>query len=98
MVHSDARLLNANTLQVEESSEFLPLVYDPASISTYWGKRPQAVATRVVQLLSVAGGFLSRLAGDVIKKKVKEVLLFRSFVVYNLWYVRSVADLSIYLK
>ncbi|CAK7336236.1 unnamed protein product [Dovyalis caffra] len=59
-------------VEVDESSEFLPLVYDPASISAYWGKRPRAVATRAVQLLSVAGGFLSRLAWDVINKKVKE--------------------------
>ncbi|KAI4338245.1 hypothetical protein L6164_016588 [Bauhinia variegata] len=59
-------------VEVEESSEFLPLVYEPASISAYWGKRPRAVATRIVQLLSVAGGFLSRLAIDVINKNVKE--------------------------
>ncbi|XP_021755543.1 uncharacterized protein LOC110720810 [Chenopodium quinoa] len=59
-------------VEVDESSEFLPLVYDPSSISSYWGKRPRAVATRVVQLLSVAGGFLSRLGWDVINKKVKE--------------------------
>ncbi|PON63771.1 Protein kinase [Parasponia andersonii] len=59
-------------VEVDESSEFLPLIYDPASISAYWGKRPRAVATRIVQLLSVAGGFLSRLALDVINKKVKE--------------------------
>ncbi|KAJ0035648.1 hypothetical protein Pint_25347 [Pistacia integerrima] len=59
-------------VEVNESSEFLPLVYDPASISAYWGKRPRAVATRVVQLLSVAGGFLSRIAMDIVNKKVKE--------------------------
>ncbi|CAN7049328.1 unnamed protein product [Brassica rapa subsp. trilocularis] len=59
-------------VETDESSEFLPLVYDPATISAYWGKRPRAVASRVVQLLSVAGGFLSRIAGDVINKKVKE--------------------------
>ncbi|KAL6976366.1 hypothetical protein U1Q18_025153 [Sarracenia purpurea var. burkii] len=59
-------------VEVEESSEFLPLVYEPASIAAYWGKRPRAVATRIVQLLSVAGGFLSRLAWDVLNKKVKE--------------------------
>ncbi|CAN4120724.1 unnamed protein product [Withania somnifera] len=59
-------------VEVDESSEFLPLVYDPASISAYWGKRPRAVATRIVQLTSVAGDFLSRLAWDVINKKVKE--------------------------
>ncbi|XVF65098.1 hypothetical protein PTKIN_Ptkin09bG0219500 [Pterospermum kingtungense] len=59
-------------VEVDESSEFLPLIYDPTSISAYWGKRPRAVATRIIQLLSVAGGFLSRLAMDVINKKVKE--------------------------
>ncbi|KAJ8616804.1 hypothetical protein MRB53_036176 [Persea americana] len=55
-----------------QSGETLPLVYDPAVISSYWGKRPRAVATRIVQLLSVAGGFLSQIAWDVINKKVKE--------------------------
>ncbi|CAL1354437.1 unnamed protein product [Linum trigynum] len=59
-------------VEVDESSEFLPTVYDPATISAYWGKRPQAVATRIVQLLSVAGGFLSRIAWDVINNKVNE--------------------------
>ncbi|KAL4190732.1 hypothetical protein AMTRI_Chr07g26240 [Amborella trichopoda] len=55
-----------------QGSETLPLVYDPVVISSYWGKRPHAVATRIVQLLSVAGGFLSGLLWDVINKKVKE--------------------------
>ncbi|CAN6990513.1 unnamed protein product [Brassica rapa subsp. trilocularis] len=59
-------------VETGESSELLPLVYDPATISAYWGKRPRAVASRVIQLLSVAGGFLSRLAVDIINKKVKE--------------------------
>ncbi|KAJ0966568.1 hypothetical protein J5N97_023485 [Dioscorea zingiberensis] len=59
-------------VQAAESSEALPLVYDPDIISAYWGKRPRAVATRIVQLLSVAGGFLSHLATDLIKKKIKE--------------------------
>ena len=58
-----------------ESGEALPLVYDPDIISAYWGRRPRAVATRIVQLLSVAGGFLSHLVSDLIKKKVKEVKL-----------------------
>lgn len=49
------------------------MVYDPASIAAYWGKRPRAVATRIVQLLSVAGGFLSRIAWDIVTKKIKEV-------------------------
>ncbi|KAF8392051.1 hypothetical protein HHK36_022391 [Tetracentron sinense] len=62
-------------VEVDESSESLPSVYDPVSISSYWGRRPRAVATRIIQLLSVAGGFVSRLTWDVINKKVKEVNL-----------------------
>lgn len=54
----------------------MPLVYDPDSISAYWGKRPRAVLTRITQLLSVAGGFLSHLVWDIINKTVKEVSLF----------------------
>jgi len=48
------------------------LVYDPATISKYWGKRPTLVATRIIQLVFVAGGFLSHLIGDLISKKIKE--------------------------
>uniref|UniRef100_A0A2P2ILI7 Protein kinase domain-containing protein n=1 Tax=Rhizophora mucronata TaxID=61149 RepID=A0A2P2ILI7_RHIMU len=72
----DAQFADENVrlrlVEVDESSDFLPLVYDPAGISSYWGNRPRAVATRIVQLLTVAGGFLSRLVWDVINKKVKE--------------------------
>ncbi|XP_026400957.1 uncharacterized protein LOC113296820 [Papaver somniferum] len=59
-------------VEIEERGDSLPLVYDPDIISAYWGKRPRSVATRIVQLTSVAGGFLSRLLWDVITKKVKE--------------------------
>lgn len=48
-------------------------MYDPDSIAAYWGKRPRAVVTRIVQLMSVAGGFLSGLAWDLINNKIKEV-------------------------
>ena len=55
-----------------DGGEELPLVYDPATISAYWGRRPKAVAQRIVQLLGVAGGFLGGVALDVILKRVKE--------------------------
>ncbi|GJM87346.1 hypothetical protein PR202_ga03290 [Eleusine coracana subsp. coracana] len=55
-----------------DNNEGLPLVYSPEIISAYWGKRPRAVATRVVQLLSVAGGFISHLISDLITDKLKE--------------------------
>ncbi|XP_024533437.1 uncharacterized protein LOC9641772 [Selaginella moellendorffii] len=56
----------------EGDKEALPLVYSPQAISAYWGKRPAAVFTRIFQLLGVAGGFLSHLAGDIVSKKLKE--------------------------
>ncbi|XP_064961597.1 uncharacterized protein LOC135610699 isoform X2 [Musa acuminata AAA Group] len=58
------------------SNEALPLVYDPDIIASYWGKRPRDVSTRIIQLLSVAGGFLSHLAWDLINKKIAEVPSF----------------------
>lgn len=62
-------------METADNSEGLPLVYSPEIISAYWGKRPRAVATRVVQLLSVAGGFISHLISDLISKKLKEVAI-----------------------
>jgi hypothetical protein len=63
--------------QVEstDNNEGLPLVYSPEIISAYWGRRPRAVATRVVQLLSVAGGFISHIISDLITDKLKEVAI-----------------------
>eukprot|EP00252_Welwitschia_mirabilis_P024546 TRINITY_DN7324_c0_g1_i1.p1 TRINITY_DN7324_c0_g1~~TRINITY_DN7324_c0_g1_i1.p1 ORF type:complete len:797 (+),score=157.28 TRINITY_DN7324_c0_g1_i1:88-2478(+) len=63
------RLVEVSQLEDEET---LPLVYDPAVISAYWGKRPQAVLTRIIQLLSVAGSFISHLAWDILNNKLKE--------------------------
>ncbi|KAL2632941.1 hypothetical protein R1flu_004420 [Riccia fluitans] len=55
-----------------DGGEQIPQVYDPELIANYWGSRPAAVATRIAQLLGVAGGFLSGIAMDIITKKVKE--------------------------
>lgn len=68
-------------VQVEtggEGEEELPLVYNPDTIASYWGRRPGAVAQRIVQLLAVAGGFLSGVASDLIMKKVKENEVLRA--------------------
>lgn len=52
-----ARLLQMRLVAVdEEEGEALPLEYDPALIEEYWGRRPVAVATRVIQLLSISSG------------------------------------------
>jgi hypothetical protein len=49
--------------------QVLPLDYDPDIIADYWGRRPVAVATRVVQLLGIAGGFLGGLALDFVQNR-----------------------------
>jgi hypothetical protein len=59
-------------------------VYSPETISAYWGKRPTAVATRVVQLLSVAGGFISHIISDLITDKLKEVAIIFSAAIFFL--------------
>lgn len=38
-------------VEVDDEGEGLPLVYDPDLIEDYWGRRPVAVVTRILQLL-----------------------------------------------
>ena len=50
----------------------LPLVYDPDQIAAYWSKRPVAVMTRVLQLMSIAGGFFSSIIVDLITGNIEK--------------------------
>lgn len=50
----------------------LPLTYDPDAIAKYWARRPTAVATRIVQLVSSGGAFLARLLFDVVSGRRDE--------------------------
>jgi aarF domain-containing kinase len=50
----------------------LPLYYDSELIAAYWSKRPAATAQRVVQLLSIAGGFITGIVSDIVLKKTEE--------------------------
>ena len=52
--------------------QVLPLDYDPDIIADYWGRRPVAVAMRVVQLLGIAGGFLGGLAFDFVQNRTQQ--------------------------
>ncbi|CAI7795538.1 unnamed protein product, partial [Closterium sp. NIES-54] len=52
--------------------EALPLVYDPDLIATYWQKRPGAIFSRILQLLAVSGDFLTKVAADIVTKRLKE--------------------------
>ena len=52
-------------VEVGKDEVDLPLVYDPDKIAQFWARRPVAVVTRVAQLLSIGGGFLSGLLWDL---------------------------------
>ena len=60
--------------QVEacEGDDMLPLVYNPEQIAAFWARRPVAVFQRIVQLLSIAGGFLSSFLLDLAAGKLAE--------------------------
>lgn len=63
------------TLQVvagDDEDDCLPLVYDPERIAEFWARRPVAVATRIGQLLSIAGGFLSGFLWDLANGRLAE--------------------------
>ena len=69
---------------LDEDSEGLPLVYEPSLIAEYWGRRPVAVFTRIVQLLSIAGGFLSGVGMDFLTGKSKENEVKRAIQLRNI--------------
>ena len=63
----------------------LPLYYDPELIAVYWRRRPAAVAQRIVQLLSIAGGFITGIVSDIVrgeteKNSVKRAIQLREIV------------------
>ncbi|GAB4818789.1 hypothetical protein N2152v2_005835 [Parachlorella kessleri] len=62
----------------------LPLEYDPARIADYWGRRPVAVTTRILQLLGIAGGFLSRLAVDYLRGDLEKTQVQRAIDLRNI--------------
>lgn len=55
---SDADFADENVqmrlVVVNEDGEGLPLEYDPEVIADFWGRRPVAVFSRIVQLLSTS--------------------------------------------
>ena len=63
----------------------LPLYYDPELIAVYWRRRPAAVAQRILQLLSIAGGFITGIVSDIVrgeteKNSVKRAIQLREIV------------------
>jgi aarF domain-containing kinase len=67
-----------------DEGEGLPLEYDPVIIGDYWGRRPVAVFSRIVQLLSIAGGFLGGVGMDLLTGKSKENEVRRAIQLRNI--------------
>eukprot|EP00877_Chromochloris_zofingiensis_P007733 jgi/Chrzof1/3212/Cz12g16050.t1_COQ8 len=67
-----------------DDAEQLPLVYDPATIAAYWGRRPTSVIKRILQLLGISGSFLSKLLSDVMTNKLKENEVSRAIELRNI--------------
>jgi hypothetical protein len=55
-----------------EGDDQLPLYYDSGLIAQYWRRRPAAVVQRIVQLTTIAGGFIAGIAMDIARKKTEE--------------------------
>eukprot|EP00803_Ostreobium_quekettii_P009098 evm.model.scf_330.1 EVM.evm.TU.scf_330.1 scf_330:441-5212(-) len=55
-----------------DSEDSLPQTYDPDLIAKFWGARPVAVSTRILQLLSISSGFLSSIIFDFLRGRLKE--------------------------
>ena len=66
------QLLFGRQVVAGEDGDTLPLAYDPGQIALFWSRRPIAVFTRIVQLLSIAGGFLSGFLWDLANGKLAQ--------------------------
>ena len=66
------KVVDMSKVKGGEGDDQLPLYYDPEIIAKYWRRRPAAVAQRIVQLTSIAGGFISGIAMDIARGKTEE--------------------------
>jgi aarF domain-containing kinase len=71
-------------VMMDEDGEGLPLEYEPSLIADYWGRRPVAVFSRILQLLSIAGGFLGGVGMDYLTGKSKENEVKRAIELRNI--------------
>lgn len=66
-----------------DASDVLPTVYDPVKLQRYFSKRPNAVATRVWQVVSTSAGYLAGLAGDYLTGNTKDIEVRRAAELRN---------------
>mmetsp|Transcript_17309 Transcript_17309/g.43443 ORF Transcript_17309/g.43443 Transcript_17309/m.43443 type:complete len:830 (-) Transcript_17309:636-3125(-) len=67
-----------------EGDEALPLTYDPDAIAAYWERRPVSIATRILQLTRIAGGFVGSFVWDAIRGRLKEREVTRAIELRNI--------------
>ncbi|CAK0782682.1 hypothetical protein CVIRNUC_005877 [Coccomyxa viridis] len=72
-------------VEVGADEDDLPLTYEPVRIAEFWSRRPVAVLTRVAQLLSIGGGFLTGVLWDLAngsfgRNEVKRAIQLRNIV------------------
>lgn len=67
-----------NMKKSSDSMDVLPTVYDPARLDAYFGKRPEAVLTRVWQIFSTSSSFLAGLAMDYLSGNTADIEVRRA--------------------
>ncbi|GAX72999.1 hypothetical protein CEUSTIGMA_g451.t1 [Chlamydomonas eustigma] len=75
---SNVRMKLVEIQKGDGDDEQLPLTYDPEAIAAYWDRRPVSIVTRILQLLGIGGGFISRLIWDAAQGRLSETEVARA--------------------
>ena len=65
-------------VEMREGEKDLPTTYDPDALADYFGKRPDAVFSRVLQVASTSASYLTGLAWDAARGKLEEAEVARA--------------------
>ena len=65
-------------VEMREGEKDLPTTYDPDALADYFGKRPGAVFSRVLQVASTSASYLTGLAWDAARGKLEEAEVARA--------------------
>ena len=67
----------------DDASDVLPTFYDPVLLEAYFRRRPGAVLTRVWQVLSASGGYLTEVLFDVLTGNTADMEVRRAAQLRN---------------
>ena len=65
-------------VEMREGEKDLPTTYDPDALADYFGKRPGAVFSRVLQVASTSASYFTGLAWDAARGKLEEAEVARA--------------------